>query len=85
MCKKLTNVSRHHIHTLTAVYIHFFVNYSQTADAISDFVSTVSSNNVMSSPDGRSNSKVQWVANGLGIAGISAIAASFSADWLPTF
>jgi hypothetical protein len=30
-------------------------------------------------------SKAQWVANGLGIVGVSALAASLAADWLPTF
>jgi hypothetical protein len=61
---------------------------SQTADAITDFVSTANNNNnkiTTSLLGGGTNAKVQWVANGLGIAGISAIAASFSADWLPTF
>lgn len=63
-----------------------FLRCSTTADAILEFVSSlkdkassgdVSANTVKSTPP-------QWIAGGLGIAGISALAASL-ADWLPAF
>jgi uncharacterized membrane protein YkgB len=60
----------------------FFSFCSKTADAITNFISS----NCITTPSlSDNNSKVQWLANGLGVAGISTIAATFSADWLPTF
>jgi len=71
---------------LQKLTFQYFFRCSTTADAILDFVSSLkdkastgnaSAETVMSTPP-------QWIAGGLGVAGISALAASL-ADWLPAF
>jgi pimeloyl-ACP methyl ester carboxylesterase len=56
----------------------------ETADSILEFVDSLSRQR-KTSENAIEGSSSEWVARGLGIAGISAIAASFAADWLPTF
>jgi hypothetical protein len=56
---------------------------SETADAIVEFVVSLEGSPTSLSMDA---SKTQeWVTNGIGIVGASALAASLAADWLPTF
>jgi pimeloyl-ACP methyl ester carboxylesterase len=56
----------------------------ETADSILEFVESLSQQRKMSSK-AMDEASSEWITRGLGIAGISAIAASFAADWLPTF
>ena len=54
------------------------VNISTTADAIFEFVS------LLKGKATSTDAPTQWVAGGLGVVGMSAMAASV-VDWLPAF
>ena len=61
--------------------------FSETADAILEFVTGLKGSNTASSENTNDNNDTtnKILAGGLGFAGISAIAATFAADWLPSF
>ena len=58
------------------------ITFSETANAIVSFLSSESSKSSFGSENTATS---QLIANGFGFLGVSALAASFSADWLPTF
>lgn len=68
------------------LYSILFYRYSTTAEAIQEFVASLKERTPGSAGVSTEAAKTpKWITGGLGVVGVSALAASLAADWLPTF